>query len=305
MNTKKNVAFIYGGQGAQHATMAEELMQIPKIQTFFQTMEDTLNVPLMSWFDDPEAVHATESVQLLLFVVQEAWTQVLRDKGITPHAVAGQSLGEYNALLSAQVNDLETLAHLVKERGAAMATCLTPKTIMKAVIGDLANLNQLLDNSGLYLSNENSPKQVVIGGTPAAFDAIKTLPKGIKRLLPLKTQAAFHTPYIAPAKEALTASFNAITYHTPALDLYQNLTGQKTSQVQPADLLDHLVSPVRFGSMIQSMVEADVELFIEISPTPSLQKLIQQNAPHQTVRSVHSRESLDTLVSYFKGAPHA
>lgn len=301
MNTKPKIAFIYGGQGAQHLTMADELLTLPLSQTFFQAMEDSLKLPLISWFHSKAHVHSTQSVQILIFLVQEAWTQMLLKEGITPHAVAGQSLGEYNALLTAKVSDLKTLAHLVKERGAAMAASLHPKTVMKAALGNFPTPNDVLDLPGLYLANDNGPKQMVIGGEEKAFEAMKTLPQNIKRLIPLNTEAAFHTPYMAPAKARLTPLFSQTTYATPVLDLYQNISGQKTTQITADNLLDHLVSPVRFGPMIQNMVQAGIDWFIEISPSSQLQRLIQQNAPNQTVYSVNSLQGLAALKMHLKG----
>lgn len=305
MNTNKKIAYIYGGQGAQHIHMADELMEIPNIKVFFHAIEKVLNLTVSTWFESEEKMQSTEAVQLLLFLVQEAWTHMLLLDGITPDAVAGQSLGEYNAMLTAKTLDAHTLAQMVKARGAAMAQCVTPKTIMKAVVGNLENLDQLLNHPGLYLANENGPKQVVIGGEPQAFDAVKELPEGIKRLIPLNTQAAFHTPYMAPARIKLSPLFSNTVYDPPIIDLYQNISGEKAATVTAQDLLDHLIFPVRFGAMIHNMVNDGITDFIEISPRPHLHKLIQQNAPHQNVYSVHSIATLDAVIETLKGESHA
>ncbi len=290
MNT--NTAFIFGGQGAQVLNMGLDLLKSPSIKALWDAAKHQTGIDFEAAVKDENVLSKTRTVQPLILLVQESLRRLLH---LSPQAVAGQSLGEYNALVAAGVLRFEDALEIVIKRGEAMASALTEKTVMKAALGDMSHLDELLAIQGLYLSNLNSPSQVVIGGTEDAFNQVAQLPDGIKRLIPLKTEGAFHTPYMQQSVALFKTTLASFTFNAPLVDVYQNVTGLKSECVTPESLLNHLVQPVQFYPMIQSMIHAGIDTFIEISPSPLLSKTIQQINPNVTVKAVTSYEALHAI----------
>ena len=290
LNTK--VAFIFGGQGAQILGMGLDLLKDPSIKALWDEAKAITGIDFEAAVQDETWLSQTKTVQPLILLVQESLRRLLP---LSPAAVAGQSLGEYNALVAAGVLSFNEALELVIQRGEAMAEALDPPTLMKAALGDLSHIEQLLSVKGLYLSNYNSPSQMVLGGTEEAFQQVKDLPEGIKRLIPLKTEGAFHTPYMEKSVRLFEPALDAVTWQHPHLDIYQNVSGKKSSVITKESLLEHLVRPVLFYPMIEAMIEAGIDTFIEISPSSLLSKTIQQINPDLTVKAITDLASVNAL----------
>ena len=281
LNTKK--ALIFGGQGAQVLGMGLDLLKEPSIKALWDEAKSLTGIDFEAAVQDETLLSKTKTVQPLIFLVQESLRRLLN---FSPAAVAGQSLGEYNALVAAGVLNFNEALMLVVKRGDAMNEALDQVTIMKAALGDLSKMDELLKIEGLYLSNHNSPSQMVLGGTEAAFNQIESLPEGIKRLIPLKTEGAFHTPYMEKSVTLFEKALNDIPFNKPVIDMYQNVSGEKSTVITKESLLEHLVSPVLFYPMIEAMIKAGIDTFIEVSPSSILSKTIHQINANVTVKSV-------------------
>ena len=290
MNTK--IAFIFGGQGSQVINMGLDLLSLPSIKTLWAEAQKITGIDFEKSVQDEDLLSQTKYVQPLILLVQESLRRLIN---INPKAVAGQSLGEYNALIASGVLSFEEALRLVVKRGQAMALALEEKTMMKAVLGDLTHLDELLKIKGLYLSNLNSNQQAVVGGTVDAFDQVSDLPPGIKRLIPLKTEGAFHTPYMLKAVPHFEKAFDGVALKTPHLDIYQNVSGQKIPTVTQESLLDHLIKPVQFYPIIEAMIDEGIDTFIEIAPSSLLAKTIHQINPNVTVHSITDLTSIHAL----------
>lgn len=281
MNT--NTAFIFGGQGAQRLEMGLDCLENVAIKRLWDSASNATGIDFVSAVQDPSMLNHTQTVQPLLLLVQESLRRLLP---VTPEAVAGQSLGEYNALIAAGVISFEEALALVIKRGQAMHDALQEPTVMKAAIGDLTDVKELLKTPGIYAANYNSPTQMVLGGTKAAFESLGELPNGLRRLIPLKTEGAFHTPYMQEAVSLYEPAVASMTFHDPTCAIYQNVSGRRESVITATSLLSHLTHPVRFSSMIEAMIAGGIHRFIEISPRPMLTKLINQINPEVQMHTV-------------------
>ncbi len=290
MSTK--TAFIFGGQGSQVIEMGLDCLTVPSIKQLWDDVSFRTGIDFIKAVQDEAMLSKTKTVQPLILLVQESLRRLLK---LTPNATAGQSLGEYNALIAAGVLTFDEAIKLVIKRGIAMNQALTEKTIMKAALGDLSSLDELLNIDGLYLSNLNSPSQAVIGGSEKAFESVTELPFGIKRLILLKTEGAFHTPYMRGALPPFETALNEVTFKNPEINLYQNVSGQKESKITKESLLDHLIKPVQFYPIIKAMIDDGIKTFIEIGPSSVLSKTIQQINADVTVHAVTDLASIHAL----------
>lgn len=300
-------AFIFAGQGAQTTGMGLDFYHHdPVFKTFVDAVKQTtaFDYPALVFEENPQ-LHDTRFAQGALCLFSEGIRQAFARQGLFPEAVAGLSLGEYNALIASGSTDFDALFPVVLKRSEAMQkateSVATGMMALRMAIADVETLIEAIPD--LYIANHNSPTQVVVGGSLPALERLQETLKetGLKRGIPLKTSGAFHTPWMREAIPAVQAALNHVTFHPPTIPLYQNLSGQKTDQPTVAQYCDHLVEPVRFATMIETMVRDGVTEFIEIGPGEVLKKLIQAVAPDVHVHSVATFSQFEAVKAHWKG----
>lgn len=208
------LAFLYAGQGSQHAGMGADLYESsPVFRKVFDEAAAVLDFDLKTTcFEDPEGViNLTRYTQPCMVAFAAGVTAMLADAGIRPEYAAGLSLGEYSALECADVLDAKSAVELVAFRGQAMAKasegldCGMTAVLMLDRDKLQACCNQASDLGVVQICNYNCPGQLVIGGDKAAVDkaAELALAAGARRCLPLNVSGPFHTSLMHPAGDAL------------------------------------------------------------------------------------------------------
>ncbi len=200
------VAFLFPGQGSQHAGMGAELLTDPEIAELCDSCSRGADVDLRHLLvgADDDELRLTQNAQPALCFMGVALTTLLKRRGIEPEAAAGHSVGEYAALAVGGAVGPPQVIRAVVERGRAMAEAVPAGTSsMAAVLGldphavevALAGMNDA------WPANYNTPTQTVIAGTTAGLEvaARRLQEAGAKRVIPLNVSAAFHTPLMAPA----------------------------------------------------------------------------------------------------------
>merc|ERR1740123_167014 len=128
------VALLFPGQGSQYVGMLKECADMPAVKTMLTKAEEVLGWNLKDLcLNGPEAqLQETKYCQPAMFVAGLCAVEVLREQKREAvervQAVAGLSLGEYPALVTAGVLSFEDGLTLVKIRAEAMqaATEVTP-----------------------------------------------------------------------------------------------------------------------------------------------------------------------------------
>src|SRR6478609_2656674 len=144
----------------------------------------------------------------------ESWELVdeasdVAGRGVEPSFCAGHSLGEYTALTATGALGFDDGVRLVAARAAAMhdAGNAQPGT-MAAVLGlddDQVEIACRRADADVWVANFNAPGQVVIAGSPDGVAAASAVAKelGAKKIMQLQVSGAFHTPFMAPARDRL------------------------------------------------------------------------------------------------------
>lgn len=293
-------AFLYAGQGSQHAGMGKDLYDaFPEFRNAFDSADPGFDLHKLC-FEDPDGLLIqTQYTQPCLVAFAVGVTAILRNAGIKPDYAAGLSLGEYSALESAGVFDAHTAIETVAFRGKAMAEA--SKGIdcgMTAVLGLSEELLQeccdsaSASNDGIVsICNYNCPGQLVIGGSKAAVDAATELAKaaGAKRCIPLSVSGPFHTRLMQPAGDALKAYFEKMNFSPMQFPVLFNCLGRENTENLPVPelLVRQVQRSVRMEDIIRRLFALGVTSFIEIGPGRTLTGFVRKTAKAAGIEDCH------------------
>lgn len=304
------ITFVFPGQGSQQPGMGAAFVGDASWALVAEASDaagrDVAHLLLEA--DAAELVE-TRNAQLGTFVHSMVVLDALRRRGLDAAAVAGHSLGEFSALSAAGVLGFGDAVRLVAARGEAMQACTTTRIgTMAAVLGldDDAVVAACEQTDGdVWVANANAPGQVVIAGDPDAVEAAGAVAKdaGAKRVMPLEVSGAFHTPFMAPAGEALAEAVAAATFADATVPVVANVDAAVHTAAAdwPALLAQQLVSPVRWAASVDTLVGIGASTFVEVGPGAVLTGTIKRIAKDATRHSVMTPEQVDATVETLAG----
>ncbi|MBD0322187.1 MAG: ACP S-malonyltransferase [Aldersonia sp.] len=188
--------------------------------------------------------------------------------------VAGHSVGELAAAAVAGVISADDAVKLAAIRGAEMAkACALEPTGMSAVLGgDEEAVLARLDELDLVPANRNAAGQIVAAGRLDALAELAANPPEKARIRPLPVAGAFHTRFMAPAQDAVTAAVANITPAEPTRVLLSNYDGQPVESGADAitKMAAQVTRPVRWDLCTASMRSAEVSAIVELPPAGTL-----------------------------------
>lgn len=296
-------AFLFSGQGSQYTGMGDELCKISKsAKNVFSCASDVLGFDLLKVCQeaDEKTLAQTSNAQPAIMAVSLAAFYAMKERGFSPDAVAGHSLGEYGALVASDSISLEDGFKVIKARAKAMQECSSKGGgMMCAVLGTTAEkIEQVCSTVEGYVTpvNYNSPAQTVIAGETGAVEEAMEKLKGIaRRCAPLKVSAAFHSKLMAPAAQAFSEDLKEFSFSFPSVPFYSNLTGSLLSEQDDIKqmLVSHLVSPVKFASELNNMQKDGIDVFVELGPNKVLTGLVKKTLKDITALQVENEKTLD------------
>jgi len=289
-------AVVFPGQGSQFEGMADPWAEHPSGRAVLDEASEAMGRDVVAGCHDVAALATTEFAQPAILACDVAAFRVLRASGLgAPVGVGGHSLGEFAALVAADVLTLPEALGLVVARGAAMqrASEERPGT-MTALIGvGTEEASVLCDEARgedvLLVANENSPVQVVASGSVPAVERLEALAKERKvRAVRLLVAGAFHSSLMEPAVAELNESLHRLEFRAPAFPIAENVSGRLESDPMALKTLvmRHVVSPVRWESCVRAMAAAGASSFYEAGPGDVLTKLAKRIVPTATAVAV-------------------
>jgi [acyl-carrier-protein] S-malonyltransferase len=114
---------------------------------------------------------------------------------------------------------------------------------------------------------------------------------------PLNVSGAFHSPLMAPAREALAVELNSIQISDSNYPIYANVNAQpNTLGLKIKDLLiRQLENPVLWSQTITAMSNQGIAAFMEVGPGKVLQglnKRINRQIPVSGIESIAQIEAI-------------
>ena len=269
-------AWVFPGQGSQILGMGVDLLEIESAKKTFDQATEILGWSVLDVCrDDADKLNSTQFTQPCLYVVECILVDLLKERGLTPDAVAGHSLGEYVALYAARAFDFETGLKLVKRRAELMGMVSGGK--MTALLGfDRDQLiTAIAETEDVVLANDNSTAQVVISGTAEGIATVLSKIK-VKRAIPLNVSGAFHSPLMKTAAEEFSKLLAPVIFNDASVPVLSNVapTGATNGGELKQRLDQQITGSVRWREISLQLTELGVERAIEVGPGKVLGGLI-------------------------------
>ena len=279
-------AYIFPGQGAQFVGMGQDLYNLnEETKALFEKANDILGFRItdIMFSGTDEDLKQTNVTQPAIFLHSVILSKALGET-FQPSMVAGHSLGEFSALVSAGALSFEDGLKLVSQRANAMQkACEAQPSTMAAILGlDDETVEKICAQVEdiVVPANYNCPGQLVISGSIAGIDKACALltEAGAKRALKLNVGGAFHSPLMEPAKVELQAAIEATEIKTPVCPIYLNVDAKAyTDPVMiKTNLIAQLTGAVRWTQTVQNMLTDGAEAFVEVGPGNVLQGLVKK-----------------------------
>src|SRR6201996_9606711 len=272
-------AFVFPGQGSQSVGMLNAFADHAVVRETLQEASDALGQDLGKLIAEgpAEDLNLTTNTQPVMltaaYAIYRAWQQA---GGPAPAIVAGQSRGEYTALVAAGALAFRDAVPLVRFRAQAMQTAVpVGEGGMAAILGlDDDTVRAVCAEASVAgvveAVNFNAPAQVVIAGHKAAVEKACEVAKakGAKRALPLPVSAPFHSSLLKPASDQLREYLANVEIEVPSISVINNVDVAIVRE--PAAIKDALgrqaAGAGRWVECVQTMAKEGVTHVFECGP---------------------------------------
>lgn len=304
------IALLAPGQGSQTPGMLEPWLELDGAAQRLTAWSEATGLDLvrLGTTADAEEIKDTSVTQPLVVALTLLATEGLRQadgdnaaaSDVLPGSpAAGHSVGEIAAAAIAGALSYDDAVSLAAVRGQEMAAaCAQEPTGMSAVLGgDESEVLARLESLGLEPANRNGAGQIVAAGRTAALEQLAENPPEGSRIRPLPVAGAFHTSFMAPAREALERHADKISVGAAERPLLSNADGAVISDGSEIlrRLVDQVTRPVRWDSCMATLAERGVTATVEFPPAGTLSGMVRRDLKGTKTVAVKTPADLDKV----------
>ena len=310
----KSFAFVFPGQGSQAAGMLNAWGDHPAVRQTLAEASDALgeDVGRLISESSKEMLALTTNTQPVMLVAGvAAYRAWLAETGVPPAAVAGHSLGEYSALVAANVLSLSQAAPLVRFRAQVMQDAVpVGHGAMAAILG--MDAGKVIEGCAEAMQsfapgtsevveavNFNEPLQTVIAGSKAAVArACEVLQaNGARRALLLPVSAPFHSRLMKPAADRLRKRLLETEFALPEIAVVNNIdaTVESSPEGLRSALYRQAFGAVRWVECVQALKARGLTLLVECGPGKVLAGMVKRIDPQLSGLPLFDPASLATV----------
>nr|WP_103337762.1 acyltransferase domain-containing protein [Amycolatopsis sp. CA-126428] len=257
------------------------------------------------WLGRSAPAFSTESVGRHaegVITLGQLLSEALRHLDVRPDALAGHSVGEWNAMIAGGMFGEQDAARLLT-RGD-VDSMLVPDVDFGVLGCGVHQVHEYLgDRTDVVVSHDNAPHQTVVCGPVATVAGIvaEFRSRGvICRALPFRS--GFHTPMLRPYLGPLAGEVAALQLRPAQRTPVWSATTASPFPDEPDAIrelyLRHLVEPVRFRELVLGLYDHGVRVFVQVG-SGQLGSLIDdtlRGRPHLSVAAnAPHRPGLDQL----------
>jgi acyl transferase domain-containing protein/NADPH:quinone reductase-like Zn-dependent oxidoreductase/SAM-dependent methyltransferase/acyl carrier protein len=277
------IAFVMSGQGPQWWGMGRELM---RHEAAFRQMIERCDAAMRPWArfslleelsrsEETSKIHRTEIAQPAIFAMQVALAELWKSWGIQPNAIVGHSVGEVAAAYVAGVLTLDEAARVIVLRSQFMENCARGEGTMLAIsIGEEAARALIARHDRtVTIAAFNGPRSLTLAGARNSLEAIATeleTQEIFARFV--QVEHPFHHPLMQPASEALEEALEDLRPQAETIPYFSTVTGGRLAggACDGAYWGRGVRQPVQFASAVSELVDAGVDVWLELSAHPAL-----------------------------------
>jgi acyl transferase domain-containing protein/acyl carrier protein len=282
------IVFVFSGQGPQWCGMGRDLFRHEPV--FREAIEacDAAMREYAPWSLIAELMadgsHSrldqTAIAQPSIFAIQVALAALWRSWGIEPAAVVGHSVGEVAAAHFAGCLTLSDASRVVVHRGRLMEHSAVDGGMLAVGLSpDQAAQWSAPYDGAIFIAAHNSPVSVTLSGERTALQDLERQLAARSifcRMVPVRYP--FHSPHMDRAAVELRAALAGLAPQAENVPIQSTVTGQPA---RGEELTAHhwgksVREPVLFSPVIEQLIAAGNQLFLEVSPHPALAVNLQQ-----------------------------
>ncbi|MFB4301800.1 SDR family NAD(P)-dependent oxidoreductase [Actinomadura sp. NTSP31] len=286
-NVTGKTVFVFPGQGAQWAGMADELAKASPI--FAEALAEVGGAldPYVDWsFEEALSgpLDRVDVVQPVSFAVNVALARLWESFGVRADAVVGHSQGEIAAAYVAGALSLEDAARVVALRSRAIARGLAGRGGMVSVALPVEQVASRLAG-GLEVAAVNGPGSVVVAGAPGALDdfVAQAETDGL-RVRRIPVDYASHTSRVESIESELADLLHGLVPRASRIPFFSTVEGRwlDTTELDGGYWYRNLRHRVRFADATEALTDAGYRTFIEVSAHPVLVPSVQELVDERT-----------------------
>ena len=307
-----NIAVVFPGQGSQSVGMLQQYRDDwQQVEQTFDQASRVLGYDLWDVVSNgpEEKLNLSFVAQPAMLAADVAVIRIMSEQCMMkPYALAGHSMGEYAALVGANVLDFQDAVGLVAARGRMMQDAVPQD---QCAVAEVVGLYDELIIKYCTLASEesgevvevscfNAPGEVVIAGHNIAVDRVIERvqeEESLKRAVRLPDGVPEQCSLMKPMAEEFAALLQQAEFNTPELQVIHNVDAKSHDDVDSIRdaLVRQLYSPVRWTQIIQIIGE-EADAIIECGPGKVLSALTRKINKEMHSYSLATPESMQRFL---------